>query len=563
MIRETPPPLLNIAVACGPVPCDTEEGRTFLQDRLALFGKIGFVLSTGLYVLLNLLVTILGGSPWSSWLTLLANQLHLGISAVFAAVYFVCRTGRRSHGQLALIDALGVLVVGVLLGLDCWAEVPAISGDQLAVLAITNVLLARAITVPSSAPWTFLSGALAAVPVVAGACLAPAAGVEAGGAEVAAGASSTVLRAAVLGSWGAMAVIVSTVASYVVYGLQQEVRQAKQFGQYTLEERIGSGGMGEVFRASHALLRRPTAVKLLRPDGAGERSLARFEREVQLTSQLTHPNTIAIYDYGHTPDGTFYYAMEYLDGLNLEQLVQMDGSQPPARVIHVLTQVCASLEEAHGIDLIHRDIKPANVILGQRGGVQDVAKVVDFGLVKSVDQAADVTVSSATITGTPMYFSPEAIRSPESVNARSDLYALGALGYHLVTGQHVFDGDNFMEICGHHLHTTPVPPSRRLGKPVPHDLEGLILLCLEKSPDRRPKDARALRLALEGCEDANRWTEEDANAWWASRAGTIRDAKGSSSPSSSEATASQPLEITRSATTAAAVSGAQNNAPAK
>ena len=276
--------------------------------------------------------------------------------------------------------------------------------------------------------------------------------------------------------------------------------------------------MGEVYRASHAFLRRPTAVKVLRPEQAGERSLARFEREVQLTSRLTHPNTIAIYDYGRTPEGIFYYAMEYLGGTNLEDLVRRSGPQPPARVIHILRQICASLTEAHGTGLIHRDIKPANVFLSERGGIKDVVKVLDFGLVKDIENTGDVALSGAnTITGSPMYLSPEAISSPDEIDGRSDLYAVGCVGYFLLTGAAIFDSENVVEVVSHHLRSTPERPSKRVEEPLPDDLENLVLECLEKDKSRRPADAKILRDRLGRCADAGRWTEKDAEAWWAER----------------------------------------------
>jgi serine/threonine-protein kinase len=251
-------------------------------------------------------------------------------------------------------------------------------------------------------------------------------------------------------------VAVATAGSGVIYGLRREVRRALRLGQYTLEEKLGEGGMGVVYRARHALLRRPTAVKLLKGDRLGEASLRRFEREVQLTASLSHPNTVSVYDFGRTPEGVVYYAMEYLEGLSLEQLVAEAGAQPPGRVVHVLRQVLGALAEAHGVGLVHRDVKPGNVILCERGGLSDVAKVVDFGLVKDLD-AADALSHEGMLVGTPLYLAPEAIRSPNA-DPRSDLYSLGAVAYVLLTGNHVFDGARSSRSAA----TTCTPgPSRR------------------------------------------------------------------------------------------------------
>jgi serine/threonine-protein kinase len=313
--------------------------------------------------------------------------------------------------------------------------------------------------------------------------------------------------------WSTAGVAVATLASRVIYGLQEMAREARQLGQYVLEEKIGEGGMGEVYRARHAMLRRPTAVKLLSGDGS-ESQLRRFEKEVQLTARLTHPNTISIYDYGRTPEGVFYYAMELLDGVTLEQLVQNEGPQPAGRVIHLLRQVCAALKEAHGVGLIHRDIKPANIFLCRRGGVSDFVKVLDFGLVREVRSTGDVTRSNIdALVGTPLYMSPEAILTPDRIDARADIYGLGGVAYHLVTGAPPFAGQSLVELAAHHLHSIPPPPSQRT--PVPDDVERVILSCLAKDPGDRPESAEALSRSLRACKDAETWTETDADAWWA------------------------------------------------
>jgi eukaryotic-like serine/threonine-protein kinase len=297
---------------------------------------------------------------------------------------------------------------------------------------------------------------------------------------------------------------------------QRAVLAARQLGQYSLEEKLGSGGMGTVYRAKHALLRRPTAVKLLDIDKVSDNAIARFEREVQMTSRLNHPNTIAIYDYGRTPEGIFFYAMEFLDGMNLDDLVVRYGPQPEGRVISILEQVCGSLAEAHGIGLIHRDIKPANIILNHRGGQYDVVKVLDFGLVKSLrDDEREATLTAAgSLAGTPLYLSPEAIERPDTVDARSDIYAIGAVGYFLLTATPLFRGASIMEICLHHLKTQPEPPSKRLGHPVSARLEAIILKCLAKSLEDRPQSASDLAKELSRCDGADDWPLEAAEEWW-------------------------------------------------
>ena len=296
---------------------------------------------------------------------------------------------------------------------------------------------------------------------------------------------------------------------------RQAVIQLKQLGQYTLEEKLGEGGMGVVYKARHAMLHRPTAVKFLNADKTNEKSIKRFEREVQLTSQLNHPNTIAIYDYGRTPEGVFYYAMEYLDGINLEDLVARHGPQPEGRVIHILRQVCGSLAEAHSIGLIHRDVKPANILLNVRGGQFDVVKLLDFGLVKvSETSNAALVTNAGGVVGTPLYMSPEAYKSPDKVDARSDLYAVGAVGYFLLTGTPLFFGENIIDILKHQVKTDPEPLSQRGGQPASPELERLLMRCLAKSPADRPATAYEIITALDQLPTAGSWTDSDAREWW-------------------------------------------------
>jgi CHASE1-domain containing sensor protein/tRNA A-37 threonylcarbamoyl transferase component Bud32 len=316
-------------------------------------------------------------------------------------------------------------------------------------------------------------------------------------------------------------------ATRIIRRLRREIHAETRMGPYTLLEKLGEGGAGVVYKARHAMLRRPTAIKLQLEPTSDPRRLARFEREVQLTSELTHPNTIAIYDYGRTEDGIFYYAMEYIEGITLEQLVQRDGPLPPARVAHVLQQVCQALAEAHSIGLVHRDIKPSNLMICRRGGIADFVKVMDFGLVKDVGAGETgaggnrITQSATTVLGTPLYLSPEAISRPAEIDARSDLYALGAVAYYLLVGEPVFDGESVVQVLSQHLHTAPVPPRERTKRPIPPSFERLILRCLEKAPERRPPTAHALLAALRDSRDVPPWTAQEADAWWTARGDAI------------------------------------------
>lgn len=324
--------------------------------------------------------------------------------------------------------------------------------------------------------------------------------------------------------WGlfgllALSALAIFIFTLIVARLRREAQkaaiEAQQIGQYTLEQKLGSGGMGVVYKGQHAMLRRPTAIKMLDVDKVNEASMERFEREVQITSQLNNPHTVAIYDYGRTPEGVFYYAMEYLDGIDLQSLVERYGPQPASRVIHILTQVCSSLYEAHSLGLVHRDIKPANIMLNRRGGEPDVVKVLDFGLVKALDDGKQQSMTQqSALTGTPLYMSPEAIQMPNTVDARSDLYAVGAVGYYLLTGGPVFDAENVMDLCRKHVDTPPIAPSERTRLEVPAALENAILSCLEKSRAKRPQTARDLAQMISHCVEATAWSVEESDAWW-------------------------------------------------
>jgi hypothetical protein len=316
--------------------------------------------------------------------------------------------------------------------------------------------------------------------------------------------------------------VMAFAAAMVLFGahhiesLRREAAAARRLGQYRLKELLGSGGMGEVYRAEHLLLRRPCAIKLIRPERAGDpQNLRRFEREVQATATLTNWHTVEIFDYGHAADGTFYYVMEYLPGLTLEELVNRHGPLPPGRAVHLLRQVCAALGEAHAIGLIHRDIKPGNVIVGERGGLSDVAKLLDFGLVRPAgpDPDGDKLTLTGSLVGTPAYMSPEQAGGGDDLDGRGDVYSLGAVAYFLLAGRPPFVGKSALHVAAAHLRDEVKPLTDHRGD-CPADLQAVVLRCLEKDPARRFQGVDGLEEALSRCGCAGRWDRGQAAAWW-------------------------------------------------
>ena len=314
----------------------------------------------------------------------------------------------------------------------------------------------------------------------------------------------------------------SVVISRVVTGLGQQVARAREMGSYQLGELLGRGGMGEVYLATHRMLARPAAIKLIRREAiiegtseAAELAVRRFRREAEVAASLRSPHTVELYDFGETEDGTLYFVMELLDGMDLESLVRQSGPVPAARVIHILRQVCESLEEAHARGLVHRDIKPANIHLGRLGLRHDVVKVLDFGLVKSVssEKTEQSLATAAGFTpGTPAYMAPE-LALGEEFDGRADLYALGCVAYYLLTGRLVFEATNGLQMIAKHTREKPVPPSQRTELPVPEELERLVLACLAKEPEARPSSAAELSSRL-GAISCQPWGEDQAKRWW-------------------------------------------------
>ena len=313
------------------------------------------------------------------------------------------------------------------------------------------------------------------------------------------------------------------VGAGVVYQLGTEVKRARELGSYRLEEKLGEGGMGEVWRARHRMLSRPAAIKLIRPSYAGdaragvsEEAVRRFQREAEVIARLRSPHTVELFDFGVATDGAFYYVMELLDGLDADSLLRRFGPTPPERAIYLLRQVCHSLSEAQSCGLVHRDIKPANIFLCRYGEEYDFVKVLDFGIVGAVRDTGDTSLVHTrenAVRGTPAFIAPEQALGTD-LDGRADIYATGCLAYWLLTGQFVFTADTPMGLLLQHAQTPPAPPSARTDLPIPPALDDLVLSCLAKDPAKRPQSARELSLRLAEVEGASAWTQDRARDWW-------------------------------------------------
>jgi serine/threonine-protein kinase len=321
-----------------------------------------------------------------------------------------------------------------------------------------------------------------------------------------------------------LVVVMAYVGARVVYHLGTEVKRARELGSYRLEEKLGAGGMGEVWRARHRMLARPAAIKLIRPSfartadgGVSEEAVRRFEREAQVIARLRSPHTVELFDFGIATDGAFYYVMELLDGLDADALLRRFGPTPPERAIYLLRQVCHSLSEAQSCGLVHRDIKPANIFLCRYGEDYDFVKVLDFGIVSAVHDSADpspLLTRDNAVNGTPAFIAPEQAMGSE-LDGRADVYATGCVAYWLLTGQFVFTAETTMGLLLQHAQTPPVPPSARTDLPIPRGLDDLVVSCLAKDPADRPQSARELSVRLAEVECASAWTQDRAREWWA------------------------------------------------
>jgi eukaryotic-like serine/threonine-protein kinase len=449
----------------------------------------------------------------------ISELIALGSVALSFALFFYLRRATRNPEVVINLGLAYMVVTSLALaGLLHWGLAPRGKMDMEPMITwIGPVILMFAAIVPSP-PGRFLVAAfLAASMDPIGMVLAQMAGVYQFGP----------LSSAILMHYPNYLLLgVGVVISHVVTRLGRQVVKERELGSYILGEPIGRGGMGEVYKASHRMLARPAAIKLIQPamlavqdPASAELAVARFHREAEAAAKLRSPHTVELYDFGVTEDGTtLYFVMELLEGMDLESLIRREGPLPQKRVIHILRQVCESLEEAHASGLVHRDIKPANIHVGRVGLHHDFVKVLDFGLVKSVGPAApmDSKATAAGLTpGTPAYMAPETALG-EPVDGRADLYALGCVAYYLLTGALVFEATSGFQVIAKHVQETPVAPSKRTELDVSPDLDRVVLACLEKRPEDRPQSATELEQLLSEIE-IEPWSEEEATRWWHAR----------------------------------------------
>lgn len=444
---------------------------------------------------------------------------NIAVVSVIASLglYYYARNTKREP-QFILNVGLGYMILtAVALGLIVhWFDVPQESHASISptISWIGVVILMFAAVIPSSPRKTIIAGLIAASMNPLGMLVARARGVWDFGPP---------LNALMMHYPDFLLVGAAVVVARVVTRLGQQVSKAREMGSYQLGDLLKKGGMGEIYRATHTMLARPAAIKLIRPEMLGGQNgddaqiaIKRFHREAEAAANLRSPHTVELFDFGVTEDQTLYFVMELLQGMDLETMVKKHGPLPAARVIHILCQACESLEEAHARGLVHRDIKPANIHVGHVGIHDDFVKVLDFGLVKSVAASSEVSLGTAVgrTPGTPAYMAPE-MALGETVDGRSDIYALGCVAYYLLTGKLVFDAENTFQMVAKHLHHEPVAPSARWGIEIPPDLERLVLSCLAKSPDARPATAAELSRGLRTL-DVEPWSDEQAKEWWAS-----------------------------------------------
>jgi serine/threonine-protein kinase len=456
--------------------------------------------------------------PWSVGAAVPRAALVIEITAVLASAGVYVWLSHSSGSALAKADAgLWLMMLnsaGIAL-LETWASDP--TTMMMGHLSWTSiVILLSAMIVPSTPPKMLAAALVSASMSPFGVWLAHLRGVD----------TPSLLNTLVMYMPNYSCAVAAVVPARMFQRMGRRLKEARDLGSYELEERLGEGGMGEVWRARHRLLARPAAIKLIRPamlaaatEAEARATLRRFEDEAQATAALTSPHTIRLFDFGVTDDGSFYYVMELLTGRDMASLVADFGPLPPARVIFLMRQVCHSLAEAHSRGMVHRDVKPANIFACRMGLEHDFVKVLDFGLVQVTGPRPghDLTQSLAAldgVVGTPAFMAPEVIVGHQAVDHRADIYALGCVAYFLLTGQQVFQGSTQMQTLIDHVSTPPAPPSSRSPAPIPRSVDALVLACLDKDPERRPPDALTLAQRLGECDGARDWSEAQAALWW-------------------------------------------------
>jgi serine/threonine-protein kinase len=488
-----------------------EELLSEQVQRLAVFGAVaGGIWGFALLMDVGILPAVNGTGlrNWRSIPVEMAAVISSGLFWLFVRTSSASVRARLDAGlAFMLLNAVGIAT------LNAWASLPP-RPNEIHISWITVLILVYSMIAPSS-PRRMLLASLGA------ATMDP----LAFGMAYLAGFTTPPLFVVLVMTWPNFAcALVAILPSRVLQRIGRRLREAQEMGSYHLVELLGTGGMGEVWRAEHHLLARNAAIKLVRPEVLGARNeaesrvmLRRFEREAQATAMLSSPHTIQLFDFGATRDNTFYYVMELLTGRDLQSLVREFGPMPANRVIYLLRQVCHSLADAHARGLVHRDVKPANIYVCRMGLEYDFVKVLDFGLVKVKTQTNSgdtLTRIDHTTTGTPAYMAPETILGEHDVDRRADVYALGCVAYYLLTGQLVFEADSSMKVLMHHVNTPPVAPSHRTELPIPQDLDDLVLACLQKDPDRRPQHAGELFQMAYNCRSCEGWSAELARRWW-------------------------------------------------
>jgi tRNA A-37 threonylcarbamoyl transferase component Bud32 len=502
-----PPPSLRWR---RPIPEDVLRQASRRLGFMSLVAATMWVVATVLYHIVDRII----GADDASWWALQSSDSFTAVAVALSLGLFLY--SRRPNQNPRFVLDLGLVymvVMSLLVGMIWHWESQVVPTVTPAITWIGVIILMFAATLPSSPLRIIVAGTIAASMNPIGMLIARARGTWDFG---------PAYNVLVMHYPDYMMVAVAAVVAHVLTGLGEQVARAREMGSYQLGELIGRGGMGEVYRATHRMLARPAAIKLIRPEMAAagrresaEMTLRRFHREAEVAASLRSPHTVELYDFGVTADGTLYFAMELLEGTDLESLVRQKGPLPAARVIHILRQVCESLEEAHARGLVHRDIKPANIHLGRLGLKHDVVKVLDFGLVKTVDaeQAASIETAAGIIPGTPAYIAPE-IALAQPFDGRADLYSLGAVAYYLLTGHLVFEGATSMQMLVRRLQEEPPSMSSRAEVQVPRELERIVLWCLDRRPDHRPQSAAELSRTLADV-PVDPWTEDQARQWWA------------------------------------------------